>query len=282
MRINPVARALRNSVVKGAAGQNAAKALSRGVETTGQVGATASEFLRVRRDPAEVARRRHRAAVRRANIWGAGTAVGVAGGAALTVGVVRDGVTASAVFALILVAALTIWCALGLIRAARTVRARSRIVRELPPPQPARRSVAAAIRPDVARLDSYSDGLRELLMLLPSDPSAADLRSDVVGTADEAERLLRRQANEFTLLHKTLSATPRASRTSVAATSDDLAARIRAGVDHYGRLVAAATDTVVASAQLNTAVADLQPATDRLHALSMGMREIADHARPPV
>ncbi len=41
-------------------------------------------------------------------------------------------------------------------------------------------------------------------------------------------------------------------------------------------------DTVVASAQLNTAVADLQPTTDRLHALSMGMREIADHARPPV
>ncbi|SDP11962.1 hypothetical protein SAMN04515671_2979 [Nakamurella panacisegetis] len=280
MGIKPTARALRNSVLKGAAGPTVASALSRGVETAGQVGASAAEFLRVRRDPAEVARRRHRAAVRRANIWGAGTAIGVAGGAAVTVGLVRDGVTVSAVFALILLLALTVWCALGLVRALRTVRAKARIVRELPPPAPARRPVASAIRAEIARLDSYSDGLRELILLMPDDRSVADLRGDVLGAADEAERLLRRQANEFTLLRKT--AAGRDVPASVQATSENLVAHIRYGVEHYGRLVSAATDTVVASAQLNRAVADLQPTTDRLRALSMGMKEIAAHARPPM
>src|ERR1700712_2675794 len=98
MRVNPTARALGNSVLKGAAGKRPADALSRGVETAALVSSSASEFLRVRRDPAEVAIRRRRAAVRRSNIWAAGVVVGAAGGAALTVGLVHAGVTAPARF----------------------------------------------------------------------------------------------------------------------------------------------------------------------------------------
>jgi hypothetical protein len=283
MHINPMARVLKNSVLKGAAGRNAAGALNRGVEVAGQVGASASEFLRVRRDPAEVARRRRRAAVRRSNIWGAGSAIGIAAGAALTVNVVDHGVTASSVFSLVLVVALIVWCLLGLARSATDLRLRNRAVKALPPPQPARRTVAPQIRSDVGRLDLFSDGLRDLLSMLPID--AADglstVRLDVIASADEAERLLRRQAQEYTLLRKTAGSAPRQARPALDGTAASMAGQIHAGVLQYGQLVAAATDTVAASAALQAAVADLQPATDRLRALAMGMREIAEHARPP-
>src|ERR1700712_1525778 len=108
MRAKPVAKALRNSVLKGAAGNRPAAAMARGVEAAGMVSASASEFLRVRRDPAEVAYRGRRAAVRRTNVWGAGVAVATAGGAAVTVGVVQDGLTASTAFTLVLLLAMLI------------------------------------------------------------------------------------------------------------------------------------------------------------------------------
>lgn len=282
MRVNPVARVLKNSVLKGAAGRNAAGALNRGVEVAGQVGASASEFLRVRRDPAEVARRRRRAAIRRSNIWGAGSAVGLAAGASLTVDVVRHGVTAGAVFSLILVAALIVWCVLGLVRSATDLRMRTRAVKALPPPQPARRAVSSQIRTDVSRLDMFSDGLRDLLSMLPIDRGGglSSVRTDVIASADEAERLLRRQAQEYTLLRKTSAGAPRDARPALETTAASLAGQIHAGVLQYGELVAAATDTVAASTELHAAVTELQPATDRLNALAMGMREIASHARP--
>lgn len=280
--MNPMARVLKNSVLKGAAGRNAAGALTRGVEVAGQVGASASEFLRVRRDPAEVARRRRRAAIRRTNIWGAGTAIGAAAGAALTVDLVSHGVTATVVFSLILVAALIVWCVLGLVRSTSDLRMRSRAVRTLPPPQPARRTVSSRIRTDVGRLDMFSDGLRDLLSMLPFDASSglSTVRLDVIASADEAERLLRRQAQEYTVLRRTTGGAPRDARPALESTAASLAGQIHSGVLHYGQLVAAATDAVAASAELQAAVADLQPATDRLRALAMGMREIAEHARP--
>lgn len=277
-----MARVLKNSVLKGAAGSNAAGALNRGVEVASQVGASAAEFLRIRRDPAEVARRRRRAAIRRSNIWGAGSAIGIAAGAALGVDVVRHGVTATAVFSLILVAALIVWCVVGLVRSVTDLRMRNRAVRALPPPQPARRTVSPQIRSDLGRLDMFSDGLRDLLSMLPVETAGglSTVRLDVIASADEAERLLRRQAQEYTLLRKTSGGAPRDARPVLETTAASLAGQIHAGVLQYGELVAAATDIVAASAELNAAVADLQPATDRLSALAMGMREIAAHARP--
>src|SRR6195952_1315054 len=282
MRVNPTARALTNSVLKGAAGKGPAVALSRGVETAAMVSSSATESLRGRRDPAEVAIRRRRAAIRRSNIWGAGVVVGAAGGAALTVGIVHAGVTASAVFSLVLVAALLAWCVLGLVRSLTDLRARSRAVAALPPPQPARRPVAGPIRADIGRLDSYSDGLRQLVSMLPlgGGPDASSLRRDVIVSANGAERQLRQQAQEYTGLRKTSAGAPTASRPGLDNTADGLAERIRLGVAQYGRLVAAATETIVAAEQLDRALVDLREPAERLEALAMGMREIAAHARP--
>lgn len=280
MGINPVVRALRNSVLKGAAGGRPADALARGVEAAGQVGASASEFLRVRRDPAEAAVRRRKAAVRRANIWGAGTVVGVAGGAALGIGVINDGVTASAVFSFILVSALVVWCLIGLVRSVRDVRARSRAVAALPPPQPGRRPVSAPIRGEIAHLDSYSDRLRHLILMLDQRSGSIELGREVIAAADTAEIVLRRQAQEFTGLRKAASAGPTGARADLDTASGELAGRIRAGVKEYGRLVAAATETVAASAQLDVVASGLGAPTDRLEALTIGMQEIALHARP--
>lgn len=282
MRAKPVAKALRNSVLKGAAGNRPAAAMARGVDAANVVGASAAEFLRVRRDPAEVAHRRRRAAVRRSNIWGAGVAVGVAGGAAVTVGVLQDGLTASAVFSLVLIVALVIWCALGLIRSLVELRARSRAVALIPPPQPSRRPVAAPIRAEIARLDAFSDGLRQLVSMLPrdSDVPSVPIRRDVVGAADTAEQLLRQQAQEYTGIRKTAAGAPPDAVPALTRTADALAGRITNGVEQYGRLVAAATATVAASSELTAAATDLDGPTERLEALAIGMREIALHARP--
>ncbi|MDQ2738820.1 MAG: hypothetical protein M3Y35_09460, partial [Actinomycetota bacterium] len=95
MRGRAAGRLLKNSVLKGAAGNGAAVAMTRGVQAAGQVGATATEFLRVRRDPAEIARRRRQAAVRRIKIWSAGVVVGVASGGALVVSAAADGLITS-------------------------------------------------------------------------------------------------------------------------------------------------------------------------------------------
>jgi len=283
MRSRSAGRILKNSVLKGAAGNGAAVALTRGVHAAGQAGASANEFLRVRRDPTEIAIRRRRAAVRRVKVWGAGAAVGVAGGVALTVTALADGLGASSIFSMILVAALVIWCLVGLARGAVDLRRRTAEVAALPPPQPPRRAVAPQIRGEMAKLDSYSDGLRRLSAMLPvaSDGAMTGLQRDVVASADAAERLLRQQAKEYSQLRRTASDAPRSARPTLSTTADVLAGRIRAGIGEYGRLVSAATETVAASTELTGALADLRAPTDRLHALTMGMREIAEHAGTP-
>lgn len=280
MRLNPAARVLRNSVLKGATGRRPADALARGVEAAGQVGASANEFLRVRRDPSEVAVRRRRAAVRRVNIWGAGVVGGAAAGIAVAFDVAHNGLNPTVVFSLLLVAALVIWCVAGLVRSGVELRSRSRVVASLPAPQPARRPVAGPIRGEIARLDSYSDGLRQLLSLLSRHSGAGELQRDVTTSADGAERSLRRQAQDYTGMRKALAGAPPAARPGLQRTADDLAGRIREGVDEFGRLVTAATSAVTATAQLDALPTGLQEPTDRLQALAIGMREIAEHARP--
>jgi hypothetical protein len=283
MRGRAAGRLLKNSVLKGAAGNGAAVAMTRGVQAAGQVGATATEFLRVRRDPAEIARRRRQAAVRRIKIWSAGVVVGVASGGALAVSAAADGLATSMIFSMVLVAALVLWCLLGVFRSVADLRRRSREVAGIPPPQPSRRAVAPQIRPEIGRLDSYSDGLRRLAELLPAvaDSGFAGLRHDVIASADVAEELLRRQAREYTQIRRAASAAPRPAQPTLLATADLLAQRIRSGVQEYGRLVAAATDTVAASAELSGVLADLRDPAERLSTLAMGMREIAQHAGEP-
>lgn len=282
MRAKPVAKALRNSVLKGAAGNRPAAAMARGVEAAGVASASAAEFLRVRRDPAEVAHRRRRAAVRRTNIWGAGVAVAAASGAAVTVGAVRDGLTASSVFTLVLIVALLVWCLIGLIRSAIELRARIRAVRLIPPPQPGRRPVAGPIRAEIARLDAFSDGLRQLVSMLPldTDVPSVPIRREVIGAADSAEQLLRQQAREYTGIRRTAAGAPPDAVPALARTAEALAERITVGVEQYGRLVAAATATVAASSELTAVATDLDGPTERLEALTIGMREIALYARP--
>ena len=277
MRVNPGLKALRNSVLAGAAGRGPADALARSVEAAGQVSASAAEFVRVRRDPAELAMRRRKAAVRRANIWGVGTVVGVAGGAAVVAG---GATSASAIFVLVLLIALIAWCTVNLARSAGQVRRCSAVVASLPPPQPGRRPVAGPIRRDMSQLDSYSDGLRHLLSMLPAtaDGSMAVLRTEVIAAADDAERLLRRQGQEYTGIRRTLVGAPVSARPALQHTADELAGRIRHGIGQYSSLVAAATQTVAAAAALDRALADLEAPTDRLHALAIGMREIAGPA----
>jgi len=102
----------------------------------------------------------------------------------------------------------------------------------------------------------------------------------VIGSADGAERLLRQQAQEYTGIRKTSVGAPSGARPGLDTTADALAARIRAGVAQYGCLVAAATETIAASAHLDRSLVDLREPTERLQALAMGMREIAAHARP--
>lgn len=278
MRGRIAARVLRNSVLRGAAGRPAAAALTRGVQVAGQVGASANEFLRVRRDPAEVAVRRRRAAIRRVKIWGAGAGVGLAAGAALAVTAVADGLAVTAVFTMILVLALVIWCVVGLFRASADLRRRTRELAALPPPQPPRRAVTAALKVEIGRLDSYSDGLRKLTALLPADSAVTDLRTGVLTCADEAERVLRRQAERCTQVYSALHGAPATARAALQHSADEVAGTIRSGVAEYGRLVAAATETVAASGQLDAALTPLTEPTERLRALALGMREITVHA----
>ncbi len=102
----------------------------------------------------------------------------------------------------------------------------------------------------------------------------------MIVSADGAELLLRRQAQEYTGVRKTSAGAPAGARPGLDSTAAGLAERIRTGVAQYGSLVAAATETIVATAHLDRTLVDLREPTERLQALAMGMREIAEHARP--
>src|SRR5664279_1926114 len=266
-------------------------AVGHGVDLAGQVGAAAAEMIRVRRDPTVQARKRRRAASRRLKAWSAGAIVAGAVTATGVASVVGDeGWTSGAVGAMVFLVAILVWCIIGIVRASVDLRVRTRALNALPAPQPARPVVAASIRPEIDRLDGYSDGLRQLVGLIGivhDDADVRRLRDDILAAADSAEAGLRRQAQDLTgVLRVRRAAQPDA-------TAALMRRQIHDGVDGYGGLVLAASEAVAASralaehgglggARLPTGQlppgaishGELQSPTDQLRALAAGMREL--------
>jgi len=274
-------------------------AVASGIDLAGQVGATAAEMLRVRRDPAVIARKKRRAAKRRVQVWSGGVVGSGAATAVVAVTVLPAGVSAGAVLALIFLAALFVWCVVGAVRAAAELRARTRAVAALPPPSPARRAVAAEVRPEMARLDGYSDGLRHLVGMIgivDDDPGVRALRDETLSAADASEARLRQQAVDLTGVLKARRAAPPGTTEQLDAAAEVLRRQLRAGVAGYGELVSAAGEAVAASRRLADQAGgsgapalpasassasvreaqhhELEQQVDQLRSLAAGMREL--------
>jgi hypothetical protein len=272
-------------------------AVASGIDLAGQVGASAAEMMRVRREPAVIARRKRRAAKRRMQAWSVAV-LGSGGAAAVTaVSLLPGGLSAGGVLALIFLAALLVWCVVGAVRAAVDLRARSRAVAALPPPSPSRRAVAPEIRPEMARLDGYSDGLRQLVGMIgivDDDAGVRALRNETLGAADASEARLRQQAVDLTGLHRARRTAPPGAAPQLDAAIELLRTQIAHGGAGYGDLVSAAGEAVAASRQLanpegggaaigpaqTAAVAgdarhhELERHVDQLRSLAAGMREL--------
>jgi len=279
-------------------------AVAHGVDLAGQVSATAAEMMRARRDPAVVAQKKRRAAQRRVRAWSAGAIGSGAATAGAAVSIAEGGVAAGPVVIMVVLIAVLIWCIVGVVKASVDLRTRKRVVAALPPPAPTRPAVAGEIRPEMNRLDGYSDGLRQLvgmIGIIEDDAGVRELRDEILDAADASEARLRRQAMDLTgLLRAKRSAPPGAAR-QLDATADLLRRHIREGVAGYGELVSAASEAVAASRNLaektgrdSTAVAltdagidegthsgpagslhpELERPTDQLRALAAGMREL--------
>jgi len=272
-------------------------AVGHGVDLAGQVSAAAAEMIRVRRDPAVQARKRRRAASRRLKAWSASAIVTGAVTATGVASVVGDeGWTSGAVGAMVFLVAILVWCIIGIVRASVDLRVRTRELNALPAPQPARPVVAASLRPEIDRLDGYSDGLRQLVGLIGivhDDADVRRLRDDILAAADSAEAGLRRQAQDLTGVLRARRAAPPEATAQLDATAALMRRQIHDGVDDYGGLVSAASEAVAASralaehgglggARLPTGQlppgaishGELQSPTDQLRALAAGMREL--------
>jgi len=272
-------------------------AVGHGVDLAGQVSAAAAEMIRVRRDPAVQARKRRRAASRRLKAWSASAIVTGAVTATGVASVVGDeGWTSGAVGAMVFLVAILVWCIIGIVRASVDLRVRTRALNALPAPQPARPVVAASLRPEIDRLDGYSDGLRQLVGLIgivQDDADVRRLRDDILAAADSAEAGLRRQAQDLTGVLRARRAAPPEATAQLDATAALMRRQIHDGVDDYGGLVSAASEAVAASralaehgglggARLPTGQlppgaishGELQSPTDQLRALAAGMREL--------
>ncbi len=278
-------------------------AVAQGVELATIVGATATEALRSRRDPSVVARKRQRAAKRRVRVWTAGAVVSGAATAGGVVVIASSGVSSAPVVLMVIFVALLVWSIAGVVRSASDLRARNRIVAALPAPSPPRRPVAGRIRPEMGRLDGYSDGLRHLVGMVgivDDDAGVRELRDEILAAADATEARLRRQAADLTGVLRARRNAPRETAAQLDATADLLQRQITDGVAAYGHLVSAASEAANASSSLadraahpgiaavsRTATpaltrapqaphAELEQPIDQLRALAAGMRELTD------
>lgn len=272
--------------------------VAQGIELVTMVGATAAEAMRARRDPAVQAAKKRRAAKRRLTAWTGGAVLSAAVTATGAADVVQGGAGAGAIGALVFVTALLIWCIVGMVRAAIDLRARSRVLAALPAAAPARPAVAAEIRPELSRLDGYSDGLRHLVGMIgivDDDAGVRALRDEILSAADASEARLRQQAVDLTGLLRARRTAPADAARQLDATAKLLRRQITDGVAGYGELVSAASDAVAASRMLadqtgrpGAAVArpggpavaggslhpELEQPIDQLRALAAGMREL--------
>lgn len=257
-----------------------------GVQAAENVGAAASEVLRVRRDPSAAAVRKRAAARRRTEIWGVGTGLGLAGAALAVTELVGSGASATVIFYLVLALAVVAYCGQGLARALRDLRVRSRRVAALPPPQPARRVPPRGLGSEMQRLGRYSDSLRQMVVLVGviEDESVRSLRWDVLAAADRVETELRQSAERLTGVQRARRGSP-GDAAGLDAAIAGLTETVRSGVEQYGELVSAAGESVAATRawQANQmpmsgeVMSDpgLAEITDRLRGLAAGMRELA-------
>jgi hypothetical protein len=272
---------------------SAARAVGRSAEVVSQVSATAAEVMRARRDPAVIAEKKRRAAKRRVTAWSAGAVVSGAGAAGVATTLVQSGAGTVPVVAIVFLVALLLWCVAGVVRAATDLRTRTKAIAALPPPAPPRPAVAGEIRPEMARLDGYADGLRHLLGMIGivEDANVRSLRDEIVSAADASEARLREQAISLTGLLKARRSAPPEARAQLDTTVGMLTRQIHSGVANYGELVSAASDAVAASTTLahqtggpgrpGTSLAkpdarnpELNHSIDQLRALAAGMREL--------
>lgn len=270
--------------------------VAQGVELATMLGATATEALRTRRDPAVVAGKKVRAARRRAQAWTASAVVSGAASAAGGLTVAQQGVSAAAVVIMVLLIALFVWSVAGVARAGTDLRARKRVLAALPAAAPQRPAVAGELRPEMARLDGYADGLRHLVGMIgivDHDPGVRALRDEILSAADASEARLRRQAVDLTGLLKARRSAPPSAREQLDSTVEVLREQIRDGVAGYGELVSAASEAVAASRRLadqtgrpglaagtagpvgpGTLHPELEQPIDQLRSLAAGMREL--------
>jgi hypothetical protein len=278
-------------------------AVAQGVELATIVGATATEALRSRRDPAVVARKRQRAARRRVRGWTAGAVVSGAATAGGVAVIASSGAAVTPVVLIVIFVALLVWSLSNVVRSASELRARNRIVAALPAPSPPRRPVAAQIRPDMARLDGYSDGLRRLVGMIgivDDDTGVRALRDEILAAADATESRLRRQAADLTGVLRARRGAPKETAAQLDGTAELLRRQITEGVAAYGELVSAASEAASASSTLADRAArpglaasapgsrpalaggapaphaELEQPIDQLRALAAGMRELTD------
>lgn len=266
--------------------------VAQGMELAGMVSATATEALRTRRDPAVVAGKKVRSARRRTQAWTAGAIVSATVTAGAVGNIVTDGLQAGSVGAMIFLVALFIWCVVGIARGVVDLRKRKATLAALPASAPTRPAVAGVIRPEMARLDGYSDGLRHLVGMIgivEQDPGVRALRDEILSAADVSEARLRQQALDLTGLVKASRSAPPTARDQLDRTIDVLRAQIRDGVAGYGELVSAASEAVAASRALADQTGgtgaggrigpgalhpELDQPIDQLRALAAGMREL--------
>lgn len=268
-------------------------AIDRGLDLVTSVKDTAAEAMRQRRDPAVVAERRRVAARRRLVAWSLAAAVLLAAGASVATDIVSGDMAVTSVGAIVLIVGVLVYCVMGGVRSLSDLRTRGRIARALPPPGPSRRAVTGTIRPQIARLDAYSDALRQGVGMIGVDAAGRrvgaphdavhELRNETLAAADAAEYGLRAKAAQYTALTRggDVSTLP-----EMADVRTRLEREIRDGVDEYGRLVAAASDVAEATRYLvgpasGSERAGLTDLTERLTALASGMREITGRPKTP-
>ena len=248
-----------------------------GLDAADQMRSAATEIARVRRDPSAAALRRQAAARRRVQVWGAGTIVGVAGTAAAIATWVTAGFSAAVIFYLLLSLAVLGYCLTGAVRAGRDLRQRRRVTAALPPPQPNRRTVDRSLSPELAQLGGYSDALRQIIGLvgLVDDASMRSLRGDVIAAADAAEFRLRRLADQLTALLRARRSGPKAPAAGLDTTIATLADQLSCGIEQYGELVSAASESALASRPAVAPDPALPEATARLRALASGLQALS-------
>ncbi len=186
-------------------------------------------------------------------VWSAGAVVSGAVAATGTAAVIQGDTAPARSGRMVFLVAILIWCIVGIIRASVDLRARNRVIAALPAVSPARPAVAGEIRPEMARLDGYSDGLRELVGMIgivDGDPSLRQLRDEILSAADVSEARIRQQARDLTGLLKARRSAPPAAAKQLDPTVGALRRDIRDGVAGYGDLVSAVSETVAASRRL--------------------------------